>query len=222
MKRAIALILLFSLLLALCGCGGKSESDPSEQQLETNAAKAAQGQPYEGEIPKDIFGIYDEESYVNNAFGVKYQRDGSWSFYTLRKLADLNGSSDETVEVLKRTGFVYDMYASSGLETIGFALAIPSSQFGKAMTEEAYAQAVKEASARDYAGADYDVISDEVGAVQFGGAQHACYYLTVAANGMVFHTVRIFLQRDDFIGIIYISADSDEHLSSLLSSFSGV
>ena len=81
-------------------------------------------------------------------------------------------------------------------------------------------QAVKAASARDYAGADYDVVSDEIATAQFGEKEHACYYMTVAANGMVFYTARIFLQQGDFIGVIYVSAESEAQRTSLLSSFS--
>lgn len=221
MRKAIALIALVSILLALCGCAGSAEAGRPEKPSAATTAEKTPLQPYEGEIPADLFGIYDEETYTNAAFGVKFHRNGSWSFYTQQKLASLNGGSEEASETLKRTGFVYDMYASSAFETLGFALAIPSSQFGKAMTEDEYAQAVKAASARDYAGADYDVVSDEIATARFGGVEHACFYLTVAASGMVFYTAQIFLQHGDFIGVIYVSASSEESMASLLSSFVG-
>lgn len=220
MKRFIAFILLFSLALALVACAAPEQADPSEPPAVTDAAEKTPTAPYEGKVPADLFGVFDEETYTNTAFGVKYLRDGSWSFYTIQELNALNGSTGEAVsERLKSTGFAYDMYARSGAETLGFGLAIPSVQFGAAMDEAAYAQAVKAASARDYAGADYDVVSDEIATAQFGEKEHACYYMTVAANGMVFYTARIFLQQGDFIGVIYVSAESEAQRTSLLNAF---
>ena len=221
MRKAIALILLLSLLFALGGCAGNEQTAPSELPSVTDAPDAPPAAYYAGELPADVFGVFDEESYTNEAFGVSYLRDGSWSFYTMQELTALNGAApgDGEKEILKSAGFVYDMYARSGLETLGFALAIPSVRFGRSMTEQEYAQAVKDASARDYAGADYDVVSDEIGTADFGGAQHACFYLTVAANGMVFHTEQIFLQHGDLIGVIYVSAENEEARNALLGRF---
>lgn len=220
MKNAIAVILLVSLLLALGGCAGDTEPLPSEQPSVAEATEKTPAPTYDGELPADLFGIFDEESYENAFFGVKYLRDGNWTFYTSQELASVNGGAGETpAETLRRVGYVYDMYARSGQETLGFTVAIPSVQYGKAMTEAEYAQATKDASARDYAGADYDVVSGEIGTAQYGGAEHPCFYLTVAANGMVFYTAQLFMQRGDFMGIVYVSAESEEGRTSLLSSF---
>lgn len=221
MKKKIAGILLIALILALVGCGAKEQTAPSEHPAVTEGAEKAAAVPYDGALPSDLFGIFDEESYTNSFFGVKYLRDGKWTFYTAQQLASVNGSADgETAaDTLRRVGYVYDMYARSGQETLGFTVAIPSVQYGKAMTEDEYAQATKDASARDYAGADYDVVSCEIGTAQYGGAAHPCFYLTVAANGMVFYAAQIFIQKGDFIGVIYVSAESEADRSSLLSSF---
>ena len=221
MKRAIALLLLLSLLPVICGCHTEISVKPSEQTSVTTATEESLPPAYDGEIPENLFGVFDEETYTNETFGVKYLRDGHWSFYTIQELASLNRTAGETLSAqMKSSGFIYDMYARSDLETLGFAIAIPAVQFGRAMTEEEYAQAVRDASARDYAGADYDVISDEISAAEFGGAQHACFHMTVAASGLVFHTAQIFIQQDDFIGIIYVSGNSEESRDALLSSFS--
>lgn len=221
MKRAFVLILLFSLVSALCGCAVETQAVPSEQPTVTISSEVSLPPAYDGEIPESMFGVFDEETYTNEAFGVKYLRDGRWAFYTMQELASLNGIAGETLsERLKASGFIYDMYARNELETLGLAIAIPAVQFGKAMTEEEYAQAVKDASARDYAGADYDVISDEVSTAEFGGKLHACFYMTAAASGLVFHTAQIFIQQDDFIGIIYVSGNSEESRDALLRSFS--
>lgn len=221
MKTAIAILLLLSLLLALGGCAGKEQTATSEQPSVTDASDKAAATPYDGTIPQDLFGIFDEESYTNTFFGVKYLRDGKWTFYTTQQLESVNGGAagETEADTLKRVGYVYDMYARSGLETLGFTVAIPSVQYGRAMTEAEYAEATKDASARDYAGADYDVISGEIGTADYAGAAHPCFYLTVAANGMVFYTAQIFLQRGDFIGIVYVSAESEDGRTSLLSSF---
>ncbi len=225
MRNTIVLILLLSLLIALCGCAGGGETDASVQSSASEASENAPSahpvpsvtekkplNPYEGEIPDDIFGVYDEERYTSSAFGVEYLRDGNWSFQPLHEPA-------EREETLRNAGYVDDMSAQSGQETLGFALAIPSAQFGTAMKEEEYAQAVKNASARDYAGADYDVVSSEVGAIEFGGEQHTCFNLTVAANGMVFYHTQIFIQRGDIIGVVHVSALSEESRSALLNRF---
>ena len=222
MKRALAILLLLSLLLALGGCGDGALNDMFDEPAAASATEDPGTPPYDGDLPAILFGVFDEETYANTAFGVRYLRDGRWSFYTMQELANLNGSvGDSSSNILRSTGFIYDMYARSDLETLGFAIAIPSVQFGRAMTEAEYAQAVKEASARNYAGADYDVVSDEIGEISFGGEEHACFYLTVAASGMVFYTAQIFLERDDFIGVVYVSARSEEGRTSLLNSFSG-
>lgn len=224
MKKAITILLLFALLLPLFACA-KSETsepgDPSEQPAATGASEKTPAASYDGEIPEDLFGIFDEESYTNAFFNVKYMRDGKWTFYTSQQLASINGAANgETAsETLKRVGFVYDMYARSELETLGFTVAIPAVQYGKDMTEAEYAVATKDASARDYAGADYDVVSDEIGTARFGGEEHPCFYLTVAASGMTFYTAQIFLQRDGFIGVVYVSTQSEESRTALLNSF---
>lgn len=218
MKKTIILALLLSLLLALSACAATTQSDAAETEAPTVSDPPA-AEPYDGDLPAILFGVFDEETYTNTAFGAKYLREGQWSFYTIQELTSLNGGGSAS-ETLRNTGFLYDMYARSGLETLGFAVAIPSVQFGRAMTEAEYAQSVKEASARDYAGTDYDVVSDEIGTAAFGGEQHACFYLTVAANGMIFHTAQLFLQHDDFIGVIYVSAQSEDGRDALLHSFS--
>ena len=214
--------LLLSLLLAIFGCAGKTAQPDTTQEpaAATEASEAAPYVPaYDGEIPEGVFGIFDEERYTNEYFGVQFQRDGRWTFYSQQELASLNVGVAETV--LRNRGYAYDMYARSDLETLGFTVAIPAVQYGKEMTEAEYAQATKDASARDYAGTDYDVVSDELGTVTFGGEEHACFYLTVAANGMMFYSGQIFLQRGDFVGVVYVSAQSEEGRASLLKSFSG-
>jgi len=222
MKRTIATILLLSLLLVLFGCGGDTAqpatSEPSDAATATEQA-APPAPSYDGEILQTVFGVFDEESYTNEYFGVRFLRDGRWSFYSQQELASLNIGVAETV--LRNRGYAYDMYARSNLETLGFTVAIPAVQYGKEMTEAEYAQATKDASARDYAGTDYDVVSGELGTVTFGGEEHACFSLTVAANGMMFYTEQIFLQRGDYIGVVYVSAQSEDGRSSVLSSFSG-
>lgn len=219
MKKAIALTLLLSLLLALSACAGETaQPDASERSEVPDATQNAPDAAYDGEIPEDIFGIYDEESYTNDYFGVEYKRDGNWVFYTLQELASLNVGTEETA--LRSRGYVYDMYARSGMDTLGFTVAIPVVQYGKTMTETEYAQATKDASARDYAGADYDVVSGELGTVSFGGEEHACFDLTVAANGMIFYTKQIFIQRGDYIGVVYVSSQTEEGRTRLLNSFS--
>lgn len=219
MKKAIALTLLLSLLLALSACAGETaQPDASEWSEVPDVTQNALDAAYDGEIPEDIFGIYDEESYTNDYFGVEYKRDGNWNFYTLQELASLNVGTEETA--LRNRGYVYDMYARSGMDTLGFTVAIPAVQYGKTMTETEYAQATKDASARDYAGADYDVVSGELGTVSFGGEEHACFDLTVAANGMIFYTKQIFIQRGDYIGVAYVSSQTEEGRTRLLNSFS--
>ncbi len=222
MKRTIVFLLLISLLISLCACGGKTAVSPSEQppfETATEKADAPPSPAYEGELPENLFGIFDEESYTNAYFGVRFLRDGRWSFYSQQELASLNVGAAEGV--LRSRGYAYDMYARSDLDTLGFTVAIPAVQYGKEMTEAEYAQATKDASARDYAGADYDVVSSELGTVVFGGEEHACFDLTVAANGMMFYTRQIFLARGDLIGVVYVSAQSEDGRASLLSSFSG-
>lgn len=228
MKRTISVFLLLALLLTLFGCAGETARDettvqPPAEETMKEATEEATTPVYEGELPDDLFGVFDEESYTNGCFGVKYLRDGSWKFFTTQELASVNGGAfgETEAETLKRVGCVYDMYARCGQDTLGFTLAIPAVQFGKAMTEEEYAQAVKEASARDYAGTDYDVVSDELGTAQFGGAEHACFDLTVAANGMIFYTKQIFIQQGDFTGVICVSSQGEDGRASLLSHFSG-
>lgn len=220
MKKAIAIFLLISVVLALCGCAEGSPQEPSEQPSEPPVTQATERTPapaYDGDLPAGLFGIYDEESYTNNYFGIVFKRDGNWTFYSQQELASLNVGATEAA--FRSKGFVYDMYARNNSETLGFTVAIPSVQFGREMTEDEYAQAIKEASARDYAGADYDVVSDEIGTAQINGETHVCYYLTVAANGMVFYSAQLFLQRDGFIGVAYVSAQSEEARASLLNSF---
>ena len=223
MKRAIVLALLLSLLLALSACTGETaQSEASEQSALPDATEKAPDPPYDGEIPEDVFGIYDEESYTNDYFGVEYKRDGNWAFYTMQELASVNGLAfgETETDALKRIGYVYNMYARSEMDTLGFTIAIPAVQYGKAMTEAEYAQATKDASARDYAGADYDVVSGELGTASFGGEEHACFDLTVAANGMMFYTKQIFIQRGDYIGVVYVSSQTEEGRTYLLNSFS--
>ena len=222
MKRTITVFLLLSLLLSVAACAGETmPSDTAEPSIVPTATEKASppAVAYSGEIPEGLYGVYDEEKYTNDYFGVSFLRDGRWTFYSQQDLASLNDGAAEGA--LRSKGFIYDMYARSDLETLGFAVAVPAVQYGKEMTEAEYAQAVKEASARDYAGADYDVVSDEIGEISFGGEEHACFYLTVAASGMVFYTAQIFLEYEDFIGVIYVSARSEEGRTSLLNSFSG-
>ena len=223
MKKAIVLALLLSLLLALSACTGETaQSEASEQSALPDATEKAPDPPYDGEIPEDVFGIYDEESYTNDYFGVEYKRDGNWAFYTMQELASVNGLAfgETETDALKRIGYVYNMYARSEMDTLGFTIAIPAVQYGKAMTEAEYAQATKDASARDYAGADYDVVSGELGTASFGGEEHVCFDLTVAANGMMFYTKQIFIQRGDYIGVVYVSSQTEEGRTYLLNSFS--
>lgn len=222
MKITIVFLMLISLLISLCACGGAPTSSPSEQPPFETATEKAELPPslaYEGELPENLFGIFDEESYVNDYFGVSFKRDGNWTFYSQQELASLNVGAAEAV--LRSRGYAYDMYARNELETLGFTVAIPAAQYGKDMTEAEYAQATEASSARDYAGADYDVVSGEVGTIEFCGAEHACFRLTVAASGMLFYTEQIFLQRGEFIGVVYVSAQSEEATASLLSCFSG-
>lgn len=221
MKKAIALTLLLSLLLALSACAGSTTKDePAEQSaVPTLTEKSVPpAVAYDGELPENLLGVFDEESYDNEFFGVEYKRDGNWNFYTLQELASLNVGTEETA--LRNRGYVYDMYARSGMDTLGFTVAIPAVQYGKTMTETEYAQATKDASARDYAGADYDVVSGELGTVSFGGEEHACFDLSVAANGMIFYTKQIFIQRGDYIGVVYVSSQTEEGRTRLLNSFS--
>lgn len=219
MKKTIILALLLSLLLALSACAGETaQPDASEQPITPDATQVAPALAYDGELPENIFGIFDEESYTNDFFSVEFRRDGNWSFYSQQELASLNMGVAETV--LRSRGYIYDMYARSDMDTLGFTIAIPAVQYGKAMTEAEYAQATKDASARDYAGADYDVVSGELGTVSFGGEEHVCFDLTVAANGMMFYTRQIFIQRGDYIGVVYVSSQTEEGRTYLLNSFS--
>ena len=195
MKKLVVLILAF--VLCFAGCGAEKEFVPERGTVEN--------------------GIYK-----NSAFGISFEANSDWYFYSDEEIAANMGKTaaelfpEDFAENLESTETIYDIYAADyyGGSTISINFENINAIYGEAIDEETYLEMAKGQIEANLAG--MNILRNEVGKTIVSGTEVPCLFVEIELSGTTIYEAIVVKKAGSWIGVITFASVSEDGISSLL------
>ena len=199
MKKLVVLILAF--VLCFAGCGAEKEFVPERGTVENGV-------------------------YKNSAFGIGFEANSDWYFYSDEEIAATMGKTAEELfpedfaENLENTETIYDIYAADyyGGSTISINFENINAIYGEIVDEETYLEMAKSEIETNLAA--MNILRNEVGKALVSGKEVPCIFVELELSGTTVYEVVVVKKVGNWIGIVTLASVSEDGISSLLENLS--
>ena len=204
MKKIFALIIAFAMLLSFAACSGSGETEEFV--------------PARGTVENGI--------YKNEAFGIGFEADSNWYFYTDEEIAASMGKTIEELfpedfaENLENTEIIYDIYGADYYtgSTININFENTIAVYEGAIDEESYLEIAKSQVETTLTG--MNILRNEVGTTSVSGKEVPCLFVEIELSGTRVYEVIITKKAGSWIGVITLASVTEEGIPLLLENLS--
>lgn len=208
MKKIVAMLLALSMLFGLCACA----AEPEEEEKEFVPAR----------------GTLENNVYKNEAFGISFEADPDWYYYTDEEIAETMGITaeeiftDEFAEALESAEIIYDMYCNNPNtgETVGVNYENLGVMYGLVLDEEAYITAAAAQLETQIEAAGASVTKNESGTVKINGKEVPCLYVTMEVYGISIYEVIAVKKVGDWMGAVTVASLDEAALADIAAKIS--
>lgn len=212
MKKIFCLILSLALVLccAACGSGGESDAPAITQEM--------------------LRGITEGTIYTNEAMGIRFELDDTWTIFDETQLAELSGITadvldDEALaEKLQESGTSYVFYAATndGLYNLGIVWEDLGKLYGKVIDEETYAEIGVSQLPEALESAGIENVTAEASNISFAGQDHAAIVVTGEMMDVGFYETLVCVKAGDYMAVITAASYMDNATGQILAMASGI
>lgn len=174
-------------------------------------------------------GSVDAGVYKSSSLAVSFTAPADWSFMSDDEMQSYYGSVSEEIpngEDLSKAEVVYDMlaYSADGITTVGINFENLGKLYGTVLDEDSYIEIAKEKLIEQFDQMGYTAVIDETSSLNVGGSEFRCISLTISMEGLDVNIYEELLVKkvDSWMGIITVSALSEEEVSQLVSCLGGI
>lgn len=237
MKRIIALLLMLTMVFAVCGCK-KDEEDVRgeivEEPVEIVEEKTDVSQENAMKSIKEEISNTDKFSlgktsgkvYTNDFIGIGLRLGDDWSFYNDDQIKEINNvtkdvAGEDFAELMENASIIYDMYATndSKLNNININLEkMDNATLAALNIEENYKSAfpyVEEALGN----MGYENLSYTISPVEVDGRTLDAIHITGEINGINFYQTAFSVKCNGYLANVTISTMFDDTSDELLNRF---
>lgn len=224
MKKLTLVILAAAMLLSLCACGGKANTETTPSTEGTTPTTA----PVETQAPQ--LGSYENGVYTNPYIGIKCTVGQEWYVYNNEELARFNGlvmdamTDEDLVEQLKNADAAYLFYAmkDEGLVSVNITLEKLNLISGVLLDEKSYAKAsVQQLPAALESMGMADITAEE-GMFEVAGQHHAGISIHGTYSGVDFYEKLICIKAGEYMAVVTVASYHEDLTNDILKNFSGI
>lgn len=224
MKKIIALMLALIMVLSFAACSGEEEAHDHDHDHTEEPAVENEEQPIE-EPEEDVLakrGTVADYVYANDAFGIGFEGDTDWLYYSDEEIAATMGIaaekmlSPEAADLLQEATIIYDMYCVN--LTTGSSVNINHENigvlYGSIMDEEYYLEISKTQLEAQATG--LDLTRNEVGTTVIAGEEVPCLYVEINFSGITVYETILAKKSGNWVSVITVSGMSEEDVLDTL------
>ena len=204
------------------------EEEPEQEETEEPAEEPAE----ETVVPAELLGKTEDNSYVNEYFGFRFDAADNWYVLTASERAELMGlaaaeiKDEDIASLLESAGYVTDFYAldTSGATVNGFNNVNVTIQdmgklYGLITSEKQIAEASVDSIKQALAAQGMETIDVEVGETEFIGKKCVSMTIVSKAGDMQMFQKQIFLKNGSAMACVTATALEEDKTDELLAAF---
>lgn len=227
MKKIFALLLAASLVLSFAACSGDEpevhDHDHDHEQEEIPSETDPEEEPEEEITEVDAQrGSINEYIYQNEAFGISFEADSDWYYYSDEEIAATMGAaaeqmlSEDYAEMINEANIIYDMYCAnlSTGSTVNINYENLGLLYGMAIDEEYYLEISKTQFDSQVSG--LNIVKNEIGKATINGEEVPCLNIILDFSGMqIFETI-VVQKTANWMGVVTVAGVSEEEVTDVL------
>lgn len=217
---------------------GSEDDEEGEVSIEGNVTEEeGEDEPDEGEtpdstVPDEILGETTETSYVNTAFGIRYDAPEGWYILTQEELGQIMGiaissiDDDAIAEMFEDTGYAMDFYAmdisnaeAATYDNLNITIQDIGKLYGLLYNEKQVAEASLDSVKQALEAQGATVVDTELGETQFIGK--TCTSLTVhsKAGDIDMYQKQVYLKEGSAMACITATTFGEDKTDEVLATF---
>ncbi|MBQ7245420.1 MAG: hypothetical protein IJS33_00670 [Firmicutes bacterium] len=208
--------------------GEETEQEESEETEEP----AEEGAQEETVVPAELLGKTEDNSYVNEYFGFRFDAADNWYVLTASERAELMGlaaaeiNDEDIATLLESAGYVTDFYALdtsgstvNGFNNVNVTIQDMGKLYGLITSEKKIAEASVDSIKQALAAQGMETIDVEVGETEFIGKNCVSMTIVSKAGDMQMFQKQIFLKNGSAMACVTATALEEDKTDELLAAF---
>jgi len=209
------------------------EEEPEQEETEEPAEEPTEEESKEETlVPAELLGKTEENSYVNEYFGFRFDAEDNWYVLTASERAELMGlaaaeiKDEDIASLLESAGYVTDFYALdtsgatvNGFNNINVTIQDMGKLYGLITSEKQIAEASVDSIKQALAAQGMETIDVEVGETEFIGKNCVSMTIVSKAGDMQMFQKQIFLKNGSAMACVTATALEEDKTDELLAAF---